>query len=246
MGSLTASMTDIDLSDLAHAYRLRPMSEAATRRAAGSARLALDPLLDVGGGTGTHATTWTDMGRNAVLLDLSSAMVGKAASNSHLQVVRAASEHMPFADASFGLAYFHLSIHYGDWHASLSEAVRVVRPGGRVEVWTFDPSDLARTSLGRWFPSVITHDALRFPVVGDLVAHLGPLVSSVRVTTTDETIERTARSWVESVRGRFVSTLQLINDSEIEAGITAFRRVFPADDDVYKYTAPFTTVTCVV
>lgn len=239
-------MVDIDLADLAAAYRLRPMSEAATARAAAAASASLDPLLDVGGGPGHHAGVWAGMGRSAVVVDISEAMVKKASEHRHVVVARGAAESLPFTDNAFGLAYFHMSIHYGDWRRALSEAVRVVRGGGRIEVWTFNPSAMHETSLGRWFPTVASLDRERFPDPSDLASHCAKSVASVDVCTTDETIIRTARAWEEAVRGRFVSTLQLIDESELESGIRNFREEYPDDESVYRYNAPFTTVTCVV
>jgi SAM-dependent methyltransferase len=239
-------MTDIDLADLAAAYRLRPMSAAADKRAATAARRSLDPLLDVGAGPGYHAGVWAAMGRAAVALDISEAMMVKASEHRHVTAVQGSGETLPFADQSFGLAYFHMSIHYGDWRRSLTEARRVVRPGGRIEIWTFDPAAMARTSLGRWFPSVAAIDSERFPDPTDLAAHCASIVSTVAVSTADEPIVRTAAAWEHAVRGRFVSTLQLIDDRELEEGIGAFREQYPNDDTAYRYIAPFTAVTCVV
>lgn len=239
-------MADINLADLADAYRLRPMSAAATDRATSAAMASLDPLLDVGGGPGNHAGVWSALGRSAVVVDISEAMVAKAKTNRHIAVARGDASALPFAANVFGLAYFHMSIHYGDWRRSLSEAIRVVRSGGRIEIWTFDPSAMHRTSLGRWFPTVATLDAGRFPDPADLASHCAPEVSSVTVSTTNETIVRTAAAWEEAVRGRFVSTLQLIDRQELESGIRNFRKQYPKDDDTYRYVAPFTTVTCVI
>lgn len=239
-------MADIDLEALAEAYRLRPMSATGAARAARAAGVSLDPLLDIGGGPGSHASVWASLGRTGVVIDISDAMVRKAARHRHIGVVRGAAEHLPFEDGSFGLAYFHMSIHYGDWRQSLTEAIRVVRGGGRIEIWTFEPAAMVETSLGRWFPTVATIDAQRFPDPIDLATYCASSVSHVSVTTHAEAIVRTARSWEEAVRGRFVSTLQLIDDAELETGIAAFRKAYPDDDALYEYRAPFTAVTCVV
>lgn len=236
----------IDLEDLARGYRFRPTSEQAERRAGDAARRSLDPLLDVGGGTGAHAKVWTDTGRTAVMLDLSSDMALEAARNRHVLVTRANAEHMPFATDSFGLAYFHTSVHYGDWRSTLGEAVRVVRPGGIIEVWTFAPNSIASTSLGRWFPSIVDIDSCRFPEPVAMAEYLGEHAASVTVRTEVEPIARTAGSWIEGVRGRFVSTLQLVDVAEIDAGIAAFREEFPDDDDLYRYESNYTSILCVV
>jgi len=173
-------------------------------------------------------------------------MATQASTRPHVDVVRGDGENLPFVSGSFGLAYFHTSVHYGDWRLTLPEALRCVRTGGRIEIWTFAPSEIERTSLGRWFPTVVEVDVSRFPDPQDLATLLGESVRSVSVTTEVEPIERTALSWVQGVRGRFVSTLQLVPEDELEMGITAFRRAYPNDDDVYRYEARYTSVACVV
>ncbi len=239
-------LADIDLDVLADGYRLRPMSPTAAARAATVARRCLDPLLDVGGGPGNHSAVWAGLGRRAVLLDVAPAMIEAARRRPNVRVVLGDAQCLPFASNQFGLAYFHMSIHYGDWRRTLTEAARVVRPGGLIDVWTFDPADISTSSLGRWFPSIRHIDEPRFPDPVDLAAHVGALVSSVSIATIVEPIERTAASWTEAVRGRFVSSLQFVPDDEIEAGISAFRSTHPSDDDIYRYESVFTRVTCVV
>ena len=239
-------MAEFDLGVLAEGYQLRPISPTAVERAASIARRCLDPILDVGGGPGNHAAVWAGLGRRAVLVDVSPAMIEVARQRSNIRVVLGDAESLPFGSGQFGLAYFHMSIHYGDWRRSLTEASRVVRPGGLVDVWTFDPADIAASSLGRWFPSIRHIDEPRFPDPLDLVAHVGGLVGSVSVETVVEPIARTAASWIDAIRGRFVSSLQLVPEDEIEAGIEAFRSIYPSDDDIYRYESVFTRVTCVV
>lgn len=238
--------TGIDLDVLAAGYRHRPPTVAARQRAREAARRALDPLLDIGGGPGHHVNEWSSMGRRGVLLDLSEAMVRIASQVPHAHVVRSDAQLLPFRTDSFGLAYFHQSIQYGDWRRSLAEAVRVVRPGGRIEVWTFAPADIALSSLARWFPSIAAIDQPRFPEPDDLAAFVGSRGSAVAVDTVDEIIERPASSWIEAVRARFVSSLQVVPDDELEAGLDDFRAQYPHDDDVYRYAVRFTWVSCVV
>ena len=81
---------------------------------------------------------------------------------------------------------------------------------------------------------------------GDLATHLATICSKVVVETSTEQIERTAGQWIESVRGRFVSTLQFVPPDELEAGIARFVQQHPNDDDVYRSAVHFTRVRCVV
>ena len=249
MGEAEAAETnasEIDLDGLARGYRFRPISERAAKRAADAARRSLDPLLDVGGGTGAHADVWSQAGRVAVVLDLSNEMTIQAARRKNLQVTRADAERMPFVDNSFGLAYFHTSVHYGSWRSTLGEGVRVVRDGGIIEVWTFAPNSIGSTSLGRWFPSVVAIDSVRFPEPDAMAEYLGSLCSNVSVGTEVEPIARTARQWIDGVRGGFVSTLQLIDQTELDTGISAFRSAYPNDNDIYRYSANYTSIRCIV
>lgn len=236
---------DIDLDDLARGYQFRPPSSAALARARDAAMQSLDPLLDIGGGPGHHAGVWTAMGRNAVLVDKSPAMTALATSYEHVRIVNSDAGHLPFRSDSFGLAYFHMSIHYGDWKRNLAEAVRVVRSGGRIEIWTFAPSAISSSSLGTWFPSIAEIDQPRFPEPADLATYLGSRTTSVEVARVDEVIERRAAVWEQAVRGRFVSSLQAVSVEELEAGIQRFRSCYPGDDDVYRYRSRFSRVTCV-
>jgi ubiquinone/menaquinone biosynthesis C-methylase UbiE len=239
-------MAEVDLEALAAAYRFRPITSTASDRALLAASRVLDPLLDIGGGNGSHASVWAAIGRRAIVVDLSAEMTRRAGAHRHLDVVRADAHSLPFADRSVGLAYFHMSIHYGDWRVTLDEAGRVVRGGGAIDIWTFSPRDIERSSLARWFPTVAEVDVVRFPQPVDLAEHLSTLGTEVVVETSSEWYERTAKHWIESVRARFVSTLQFVPPAEIEDGLKRFSRTYPNDGDVYRSEANFTRVRCVV
>lgn len=239
-------MDDVDLEELARAYRFRPISKTASDRARRAASEALDPLLDIGGGNGSHASVWAAQGRRAMVLDLSTEMTMQASVLRNVDVVRGDAHRLPFRDDSIGLAYFHMSIHYGDWRETLTEAGRVVRGGGIIDVWTFSPQDIERSPLGSWFPTVTEIDTVRFPSPVDLAAHLSTIGTETTVDSEDEPTMRTAKDWIESVRARFVSTLQFVPSEELEAGIARFMQAYPNDDDVYESHVHFTRVRCVV
>jgi ubiquinone/menaquinone biosynthesis C-methylase UbiE len=239
-------MVEVDLDALARAYRFRSLSAAGARRAQIAATDALDPLVDIGGGNGSHAAVWAAMGRHAVVVDLSDEMTRQASARPNVGVVRGDARRLPLSNDSVGLAYFHMSIHYGDWRAMLDDAGRVVRGGGVIDIWTFSPRDIERSSLAQWFPTVAEIDVARFPSPVDLAAHLSTIGAEVLVDTSSELLERTKKDWVESVRARFVSTLQFVTQDELEAGIERFSEMYPDDSDVYRSQANFTRVRCVV
>ncbi|MBV9880315.1 MAG: class I SAM-dependent methyltransferase, partial [Gemmatirosa sp.] len=87
--------------------------------------------------------------RRAVGVDLSPSMLGvaratlDAASRPDVQVRHADMYHLPFPPRSFDLVVFHQVLHYADDPAAaVAEAVRVLRPGGRVLVVDFAPHAL--------------------------------------------------------------------------------------------------------
>lgn len=235
-------MADIDLNRLANGYRLRPISRAGQRRAREAAVGCSGWLLDIGGGAGDHAAMWRGDDREPIVVDPATAMLTLARSHTGVRVVQAHSQALPFQDRTVGLAYFHLSIHYGDWQAALDEAMRVTAPGGRIEVWTIDPQTIERSSLGRWFPSVIEIDTARFPDPKRLAEHCATGGRQVAVSRTTELISRSAGEWIDAVQARFVSTLQLVDDEEIQEGLARFEKVYPDRDAPYHYELALTKI----
>jgi SAM-dependent methyltransferase len=180
------------------------------------------------------------------VLDPSPVMLARASEQIGVAVVQARSQNLPFADDVAGLAYFHLSIHYGDWRAAVREAHRVVSPGGRIEIWTMSHDAIERSSLGRWFPRIVEIDKKRFPDP-EAIAELCRLSnSSVELARTDEAIVRSAPDWAEAVRGRFVSTLQLLCDDEIDDGLARFALEYPNPDSLYRYELRLTRISILV
>ena len=230
-------MSDVDLDRLAEAYVHRPPSDTSIERAE-HAGLLLAPgarVLDVGGGPGNHSAVWQQQGHHPVVLDPSMTML-IGARDRELTGVRATAQAMPFQSRSFALIWFHLSIHYGDWEASVHEALRVVDDGGRIEIWTLGADHYERSFLTSWFPSIAVIDAGRFPDPGLLTGYLGDRVKSVSVTHPIETVAKTAGAWIPAIEAGFVSTLQLLSNEERDRGIQAIRRRYsdPAEQIVYE------------
>lgn len=236
-------MHDIDLDDLARAYRFRPASFESRARAerAGS---RLEPgahVLDVGGGPGNHAAVWSQQGLRPVVLDPSAVMLSTVHDRGLLGV-RGRAQSLPFRSRRFALVWSHLSIHYGDWERAVREAVRVLDEGGTVEIWTLGSDHHEQSLLARWFPSVPSIEASRFPDPTLVAEFLGTRVPSVDVSHPIEVVDRLASDWLRAVEAGFISTLQLLPEDERSAGIAAIRDAHLEPDAHVRYQLRFTRI----
>lgn len=100
--------------------------------------------LDVGCGTGLLAARLARTGYEMVGVDPSAEMLRKLRARApEVEAVTASGTSLPFADHSFDLvlsvAVMHHIANAADVRATLSEMVRVARPGGRILVWDHNP-----------------------------------------------------------------------------------------------------------
>lgn len=199
----------------------------------------------MGGGRGDHAVVWAERGVEAVVLDPASGMITAAAAQPGVRAVIGRAQELPFRSRTFGLVYFHLSIHYGDVARAIEEAARVLADRGRIEIWTLGPRHHPSSNLSRWFPSVAALDAERFPHPETIAGHLTSLGLEVTIRPRPEPVARPAGEWVRSVQAGFVSTLQLLDADEIEAGLAAFRRQHPDPDQPFTYVLDYDQIVAV-
>ncbi|HAX80943.1 MAG TPA: hypothetical protein DCY40_00040 [Actinobacteria bacterium] len=242
-------MTDdsgVDLDRLAAAYSHRGEAAAALRAVQAADATHLGPAMlavDVGGGDGRHAAVFSRRGATALVVDRSQAMA-RAARASGVSAVVGDGAALPLADGTADLVYFHLSIHHGPAEVWLAEAGRIVRPGGRVWVWTLSREHLRTSFLARWFPRVAELDEQRFPDPDDLAAAMRRLgLIDLEQEAVTEEVTRSAGAWVAAVRAGFVSTLHLLDPAEIEAGLAAFTVAHPDAAAPVRYSLGFRRVS---
>jgi SAM-dependent methyltransferase len=223
-----------DFGRIAERYdELRPADEAwqlAVDALVREGDLAGKRVLDVGCGTGRLCAALEALGSRTAGVDASAEMLAVAGSRLPEGTVleQARAESLPFGDASFDRVTMQLSVHLLYRPAAFAEAARVLAPGGRVAICTFDPASFERFFLCRLFPSVLEIDLRRFPSAERLEREL--LVAgfgTVRVTPLHHEKVRTKADTLERIRGRYISTLQLIGDDELEAGLVRAERELP-------------------
>jgi SAM-dependent methyltransferase len=111
-------------------------------------------LVDVGAGTGTFATAFSDwFDLSVVAVEPSAAMREQIPRTPAIQVHEGDASALPLPDASADAAWLSLMLHHiPDLAAATREIRRVLRPGGPVLIRQGFPGRVDRVELVRWFP----------------------------------------------------------------------------------------------
>jgi SAM-dependent methyltransferase len=217
-----------DFSRRAAVYdRLRPYDDNWREVAATLIRegdLAGQRVLDIGCGTGRFL---------AQLAEIAKAW-GVDASPEMLEVARArvsgaglklgSAEELPFKDGWFERATMWLVAHLLDRPRAFAEAYRVLTPDGRFAVATFDPSYFDEFWLNELFPSMEAVDRERFPTAPELESELGGAGFDVRRLRLSQRGSLARADALARIRGKHISTFDLISDDEYEAGLARAER----------------------
>ena len=188
-------------------------------------------VLDVGCGTGRLAAALAGEARAKVWgLDPSSEMVAVARETvpTGVGVRRGVAERLPFRDGWFDRVVMSLVIHLLDRPSALAEARRVVPLDGRIAISTFHPAHFESYWLNPYFPSIRKIDEARFPTPEAMQVELAeagfPRFESRRLTA-DLRIERDEA--LARIRGRHISTFDLLPPAELEEGTARAERELP-------------------
>jgi ubiquinone/menaquinone biosynthesis C-methylase UbiE len=180
-------------------------------------------VLDIGCGTGRFlaqlaevAKAW-GVDRSPEMLEVARSRVGSAG------LKLGSAEELPFKDGWFERATMWLVAHLVDRPRAFAEAGRVLEPGGRFAVATFDPSYFDEFWLNELFPSMEAADRARFPTADELTAELAGF-AEVRLRRLSQTGSLTREVALERIRGKHISTFDLITADEYEAGLARAER----------------------
>jgi ubiquinone/menaquinone biosynthesis C-methylase UbiE len=231
--SADASQAASHFGAIAGSYdRLRPVDERWWRLfdllvAAGD--LAGRRTLDVGCGTGTLAVALAERGGKVWGVDSSPAMLAEAqAKETRARFKGGAAEALPFKDGWFERVVMRLSLHHLDRPRALAEAARVLVPGGRILIATFDPEHFDGYWLNELFPSVAEIDRARFPDASTVTSELADAgFAGARIEALAQPGTLSRPEALERIRGRYISTLNLIDEAEYERGLAAAEAQIP-------------------
>lgn len=226
-GAAPAAGRRVDYDRIAERYeRTRRLSPELGSELAAALPAGFRPgrALDAGCGTGGSLAclrrAWP--GARSVGLDASAGMLAVARRKEPAAaLVRADAARLPFAAGSFELVFAAYLLHHlpgpGEFFA---EAARVLAGGGRLAALTAGHEQIRAHFLNRFFPRFAELDCARFPDLercGEELARAGLVPESRReVVAAEYPLDR---SYLELVRARHVSTLELLEPEEFAAGL---------------------------
>jgi ubiquinone/menaquinone biosynthesis C-methylase UbiE len=175
-------------------------------------------VLDVGCGTGRLASALQERGSRVWAVDPSPEMV-ELARKRGVNAKLARAEQLPFKEGWFERAVLWLTVHLIDRPRAFAELGRVLAEDGRIAIATFDPSHFDRFWLNEVFPSLERIDRERFPAQDELMDELLAAGFESRAIRFPQRAEITRDTALERIRGRYISTLELLSDEEYRAGL---------------------------
>jgi ubiquinone/menaquinone biosynthesis C-methylase UbiE len=140
----------------------------------------------------------------------------------------ARAEELPFRDGWFERVVLRLVLHLVDRPRALAEARRVLAPGGRLVVATFDPAHFDAYWANRLFPSLEAFDRARFTTAAELERELRNAgFADVRLERLSQRDELTRAEALERIRGKHISTFDLLSEEEHRHGLARAERELP-------------------
>jgi SAM-dependent methyltransferase len=158
--------------------------------------------------------------------------VARAAAGRRVGLKLGRAEELPFKDAWFERVVMRLVVHLVDRARALPELARVLAPGGRATIATFTEGHFEWYWLTSVFPEVGEIDRRRFPLPEALEAELlAAGFASPRTRTLRQRRALSRADALERIRGRYISTLRLLDERTYASGLARAERELPDEID---------------
>jgi ubiquinone/menaquinone biosynthesis C-methylase UbiE len=196
-------------------------------------------VLDVGCGTGTLATWLAEhAGARVWGVDPSVEMLAVARRKvpATVGLKEGPAESLPFRDGWFERVVMMLVLHHVDRAATLAEIHRVLGDEGRLVIATFAPAQFDEYYLAPFFPSIPVIDRARFETPERLADRLRDAgFDDVEQHPLEQRLQLSRETVLARVRGKHISTFQLIPEDEYAAGLARAERELPESVDSHSH-----------
>ena len=193
-------------------------------------------VLDVGCGTGALAAALAERASARVWgVDPSPEMLAVARERvpRGVGLKRGRAESLPFTAGWFERVVMSLVIHLVDRPSAFAEVRRVLGAGGLAAIVSFHEQHFERYWAAPFFPSLAAVDRARFPTAAELEQQLrNGGFTDVRVTRWADVGVIDRATALDRLRGRHISTFDLLDPDEVREGIARAERELPDDVEV--------------
>ena len=202
-------------------------------------------VLDVGCGTGNNTILLaTAIQAHVVGLDISYGMLEKACEKkSHVPLVQASADCIPFASDSLDFVYMTEVLHHlPDIPTTFQEIHRILKNVRSLCIVTQAHSQIDHRMTSRFFPGTAAIDKERYPdidVIEDLLITAG--FSTVNPKEYTYKPVRLGPEYVETIEKRGFSMLHKISKEEYVKGLEDIRVAFQQGEEL-MYSAEYTFV----
>jgi ubiquinone/menaquinone biosynthesis C-methylase UbiE len=137
-------------------------------------------------------------------------------------------EQLPFKSGYFDAAVLWTVVHLIERPLAFAELHRVLASAGRVAIVTFAPEHFRSYWQNEFFPSIAEIDLGRHPSPEQLTEELKAAgFEAPRVVRLLQASELSRELALERIRGRSISTFDLLDEDEIRAGTEKAERELP-------------------
>ena len=189
-------------------------------------------MLDLGCGTGKFARVLAERGLARVWgVDPSAEMLAEARKRvpSSVGLKLGEAERLPFKADWFDAAVLWTVVHLIQRPLAFAELKRVLAPGGRLAIVTFAPEHFTSYWQNEFFPSIPQIDLDRHPSPDLLSEELQAAgFETPRFVRLVQQAELSREVALERIRGRSISTFDLLDEDEIRAGTEKAERELPS------------------
>jgi ubiquinone/menaquinone biosynthesis C-methylase UbiE len=196
-------------------------------------------VLDIGCGTGNNTILLASIIDSSVIgLDISYGMLRKAyEKKSHVPLVQAPADCIPFASNSIDFVYMTEVLHHlPDIPKTYQEIHRILKPSKSLCIVTQAHSQIDHRVASRFFPRTAAVDKERYPDV--------PVIEKQLLETGFSTVNskeytykpvRLGSEYLETIEKRGFSMLHKISKEEYEKGLEDLREAFQQDEELLYF-----------